>query len=284
MYKTLTVFFAVFIASALLLPAQSLVITAPNGGETLTLGQTFPIAWTLQNSTQKIRLILFQNGNRLGEIAENLSAGQSPYNWPVGAYSGATAPAGSGYTIRVRSMDNALDDYSNGPFTIAASGGTPASPPPPAPPAGLNVNQSGGLQMKPLKVNAQLVNYAVITSFTVDGKTDTSGEKIDCHLPLGIQCQVGVFSKTQPILYRYKLIIYEQSSGMSHVVKLSPWLEQNSYKIFASFQEIINAAFPGGLSGAMPFSVFGSVGVEVKNATQAEQPQDRRMQIKLYLQ
>ena len=72
MYKTLTVFFAVFIASALLLPAQNLVITAPNGGETLTLGQTFPIAWTVQNSTQKIKLILFQNGSRLGEIAENL--------------------------------------------------------------------------------------------------------------------------------------------------------------------------------------------------------------------
>ena len=217
MYKTLTVFFAVFIASALLLPAQSLVITAPNGGETLTLGQTFPIAWTLQNSTQKIRLILFQNGNRLGEIAENLS-----YRPIALQLAGRRIFRRHGAGRQRLHHPRAQHGQRPGrlfqrPLHHRRRGGTPASSPPPAPPAGLNVTQNqSGLQLKPQKVTAQLVNYAVITSFTVDGKTDTSGIKVDCHLPLGIQCQVGVFSKTQPVLYRYKLIIYEQSSGMTH--------------------------------------------------------------------
>jgi hypothetical protein len=264
-----------------LLAAQNLVIIAPNGGEILTLGQTVQITWTANNVNQKVKLQLIRGGGaQVGLIAGNLNATPSSFTWTIGQTDSGMAAADTNYKIRIRTADNALEDASNGTFTIAA-----ASTPPPPPPASTSPYQryQPELQKKPLTFNAQVVPYAVLTSFTADGKTDASGGKVDCHLPMGIQCQVGAFSKTQPILYSYKLIIYEQISGMSHVIKLSQWLEQNTYKFYATLEEVTDAAFPAGMPSTMPFSVFGSVVVEVKNATQTEQPQSRHIQIKLYL-
>ncbi|MCU0237393.1 MAG: GPI anchored serine-threonine rich family protein [Acidobacteria bacterium] len=283
MHKTLAVIFTVFIATALALPAQSLVITAPNGGETLTLGQTFPIAWTVQNSSQKVKLILFQNGNRLGEIAENLSSGQSPYSWPVGTYSGATAPAGSGFTIRVRTMDNALDDYSNGPFTIAA-GGVPASPAPPAPPAGLNINQRI-IQKKPLNLTAEIVPYAVITSFTVNGQPQPGNTNLEVFRHLGLTCRTSAISKTQPILYRYTLKLENTLNNLRYLVHQGSWTEQSDVTLQFSLNHIITHVYPDNMLDGhqVPLWLFGAITVEVKNATQSETPQRKRIDLKFHL-
>jgi hypothetical protein len=277
MRKVLALSFIVFVASVVVLPAQSLTLTAPNGGETLTLGQTVQVTWTASNVNQKVKLQLIRGGGALvGLIAKDLNAAPGAFHWTVGQYQGGTAQADGNYKIRVRLQGGDLEDASNGVFAIAAA------PAPPAPPTGLNMSQSG-IQKKPLTVTAQIVPYAVITSFTVDGKTDASGEKVTCRLSQGMQAQVGAVSKTQPILYRYELTIYENSSGMSVSVKQTPWLEQNAYTIRATLDEVTDAAFPNGMPSTMPFSVFGSIGIEVKNATQSEQPQRRRIQIKLCL-
>jgi len=284
MHKPIAVIFAVFIASALVLPAQSLIITAPNGGETLTLGQTFPITWTVQNSSQKVKLILFQNGNRLGEIAENLSSGQSPFNWTVGAYSGTTAPAGGGYSIRVRSMDNAIDDYSNSPFTIVAGGGAPAPSPAPAPPTGLNQGQSG-LQKKPLTVNAQIVNYAVVTSFTVNGQPQPGNNYLEVFRSQGLNCHASTFSKTQPVLYRYRLSLENTLNNMRYWVYQGNWTEQSDLMLQLSFEQVISKVYPDNMLAGhqVPLWLYGSIYVEVKNATQSETPQQQRIDLKFRL-
>ncbi len=104
--------------------AASLKLIQPNGGETLTLGQTYPIAWTADGVAQKIKLVLAKvNGVPVGVIAENVEAGASPFSWTVGQFQGGTASPGS-YRIRVKVMSGPLEDLSDGVFTIktAAAG------------------------------------------------------------------------------------------------------------------------------------------------------------------
>ncbi len=135
MKKTLTVFIAILIGLALNLPAQSLVITAPNGGETLTLGQAVQITWTASNVSQKVKLQLIKGGGALvGVIAGNLNATPCTFTWTVGQYQGGIAAADSNYKIRVRLQDGNIEDASNGAFTIAAAAPPPPLPPPPPPP------------------------------------------------------------------------------------------------------------------------------------------------------
>ena len=82
--------------------AQSIVINAPNGGETLTLGQTAYITWTASGISQNVKLqLLTSNGVQVGVIAKDLAATPGSYAWTVGQYSGGTAAAGS-YKVRVR--------------------------------------------------------------------------------------------------------------------------------------------------------------------------------------
>ena len=100
--------------------SAELRIVSPNGGETdVCLGKTYPIKWTAMRVSQKIKLILFRNNDKMGAIAEGLNAGSSPFNWQVGQ--GVSVVVGGGYRIRVRTMDNDIDDFSNNPFEIKAT-------------------------------------------------------------------------------------------------------------------------------------------------------------------
>jgi hypothetical protein len=96
----------------------SLKIVSPNGGETdVCMGKTYAIQWTAAGVSQKVKLVLFKNDTKVDTIKENLAAGSSPYNWMVGT----PGQAGSGYTVRVRTMDNSMDDFSDNPFEIKAT-------------------------------------------------------------------------------------------------------------------------------------------------------------------
>ncbi|MBE0665290.1 MAG: hypothetical protein IH584_05655, partial [Candidatus Aminicenantes bacterium] len=115
------------------LAARSLVLNAPNGGETLILGQTCQIKWTANGINQKVKLQLHQGGTVLGIIANNLDAVPSTYTWTIGRYGGNTAAADTNYRIRIVTTDNAKEDFSDRKFSIAA--GSLSAPP--APPASL---------------------------------------------------------------------------------------------------------------------------------------------------
>ncbi len=125
--------------------AASLTLIQPNGGDLCLGQQNYQIKWTAVGVNEKIKLVLFQNNTKIASIAENLDAGGSPYLWKVGTYIGGTAAAGSGYKVRVRTMSNGIDDYSDASFSLKTSA-PPCQPPlpPPPPPVLLKVESPNG--------------------------------------------------------------------------------------------------------------------------------------------
>ena len=104
--------------------AGTLKLVKPNGGETWAPGSERLVLWTADGISGNVKLILYRNGARLGRIAAGLSATAGSYAWITGQYEGGLAPEGNGYTIRVQTVDDSLNDASDAPFTI----GTPATP------------------------------------------------------------------------------------------------------------------------------------------------------------
>jgi uncharacterized repeat protein (TIGR03803 family) len=98
--------------------SSQLNLTSPNGGESWPLGGTRVISWTDGGYTGNLKLVLFKNGIKLGNVVVDIPAGSSPYTWTVGSYMGGTAEKGEGYSVRVISMDGVKRDESDGPFLI----------------------------------------------------------------------------------------------------------------------------------------------------------------------
>jgi hypothetical protein len=98
--------------------SSQLILTSPNGGEIWSLGSTQAITWTSGGYTGNVKLVLFQNGAKVGNIVVDIPSGASPYFWTVGSYMGGTATREDGYVVRVISMDGVKRDDSDGPFMI----------------------------------------------------------------------------------------------------------------------------------------------------------------------
>ena len=98
----------------------TLTLIAPDGGE-LCLGRRSDITWTATGirADIKVKLLLFKDGVKIGTIAQDLDASGSPFHWTVGRHDGGTAAPGGGYKIRLRTMNNTVEDFDNAPFTIA---------------------------------------------------------------------------------------------------------------------------------------------------------------------
>jgi hypothetical protein len=108
--------------------AQGITVTSPNGGETLVLGQQWPIAWTA-NVTVKVKIQLIRPGGAIvGVIGTNLASDSSPHPWAIGQTAAGIAPAGS-YKVRVIAVDGSSQDASDNAFMIAAGEQPPANPP-----------------------------------------------------------------------------------------------------------------------------------------------------------
>ncbi len=94
--------------------APSLVLTSPNGWEHWTLGTTKAITWNAVNYTGTVRLVLFKNGVRFGNIVANVPASAGSYSWTVGqTYDSGMAPEGSDYRLYLRSTDGTIVDPSD---------------------------------------------------------------------------------------------------------------------------------------------------------------------------
>jgi hypothetical protein len=102
--------------------AGTLKLVKPNGGEKWAPGSNQQVLWTADGVTAKVKLILFRNGSKLGRIVGGLNAGSGSYSWATGNYEGGVAPVGDGYTIRVQTVDDAIRDESDAPFSIAEAG------------------------------------------------------------------------------------------------------------------------------------------------------------------
>lgn len=274
MDKRKIAFAILLISAAIALPAQTLKITSPNGGETLTLGQTVPITWMAKNVDQKVRLLLMRNGARLGIIANNLNPGQGSYTWEVGQYQGGIAVADSNYTIRVRVVEGDLMDASDNEFTIASGTSSP-----------VYQLYRPELHKKPLTVNAQIVPYAVITAFTINGQPKAGNAYLKILMPNGLNCHTAAFSQTQPIMYRYTLYMQNKLNDLRYLVYQSIWTEQKDFTLPVSTMSVLNNVYPGNMLDGQPIPIWlrGTLSVEVKNTTQSEAPKKSQIEIELWL-
>jgi hypothetical protein len=101
------------------LAAATITVISPNGGETMVLGQTWPIAWTATGVNGNVKIQLIKPGGALiGVIAPSLAHGSSPFPWTIGLTSSGMAAAGN-YKVRVISLDGSVMDESNNLFTLA---------------------------------------------------------------------------------------------------------------------------------------------------------------------
>ncbi len=120
--------------------ADTVQVVAPNGGETMCLGQTFMITWTA-TPPAGVRLVLFKGGVKVEKIAD-VAAGVTVYSWNVGQTIAGFSPAGTDYTIKATNPN--ATDVSNANFTIKNAGqcgggpgpGTPTPTPTPTPGSG----------------------------------------------------------------------------------------------------------------------------------------------------
>lgn len=138
-------FVALFLAVSAGAQEPSFRISDPwNGGETFNIGASEVISWWASDFSEEERaklakLELWQNNRKIGTIKSDLPIqprGTQDYAWAVGDYEGGTASEGSGYKIRVSTMDGTVWDESDRPFTLRAVPQTGSQP-------GLQTHPSG---------------------------------------------------------------------------------------------------------------------------------------------
>ncbi len=93
-------------------------VKTPNGGESWQIGSTQNITWVANAISGQLRIVLFKNGVKVGNIVNSISPSSSPYTWTVGNYVGGTAAAGSGYSIQIREIGTDAGDRSDTNFTL----------------------------------------------------------------------------------------------------------------------------------------------------------------------
>ncbi len=100
------------------LASQGLVITAPAGGERWALGSDHAITWNPGGVGGNVRLVLVQNGRAVAVIAENVPAAAGSFKWKAGAVPSGTVQAGTGYAIRLQTMQGNVLADSGGSFEL----------------------------------------------------------------------------------------------------------------------------------------------------------------------
>jgi len=100
----------------------TLTLTSPNGWEHWDLGTAKTITWNALNYTGTVRLVLFKNGVRFGNIVNGIDAAAGSYNWTVGlTYDNGQATAGTDFRMYLRSTDNTIIDASDMRFALHTS-------------------------------------------------------------------------------------------------------------------------------------------------------------------
>ncbi|MBM3496352.1 MAG: hypothetical protein FJX72_18820, partial [Armatimonadetes bacterium] len=102
--------------------AERISVAAPNGGETLSLGQSTEIRWAHTGAIgSSVRVELLRDGGLVRTIAEATPIGPKEgmaYAWTVPT----NLTVGPGYTVRVGSVDKPdAQDTSDAPFSVAGA-------------------------------------------------------------------------------------------------------------------------------------------------------------------
>ncbi len=262
-------------------PASTLLtISKPNGGESWLQGASGHITWNAMGLSGSNRLELWQGNNRIGHIAQNLTSGPGDYAWNIGNLEGgAKATPANNYRIKIINSGG-QEDMSNRDFTITPEvrkmRHDPTDP--------VQINHPN-LQQQNNMTNLELVAYAVINSFSVNGRTSSPlNDLIECYRSQGVACQASTFSKTQPVMYRYTLYLESPYNSMRYLIYQGAWIPQSNFTINLQYSGVLDKLFPDGLNGKpVPVAVRGSVWVEAKNTSQTEPPQRRTLEIDFHL-
>jgi hypothetical protein len=93
-------------------------VKTPNGGESWPCCTTQNITWTAKSVSGSLRIVLFKDGVKVGNIVNSISPSAGSYSWSVGSYVGGTAAAGTGYQVQVREIGTDAGDRSDTSFTL----------------------------------------------------------------------------------------------------------------------------------------------------------------------
>jgi len=142
-------------------------VTSPNGGETWELNRSKTITWHAPGISGNVRITLWENGERLGTIADKIPASRGIFEWTVGRYRDGFAVPGTGFRVRVKGVrrgERSFDD-SDAVFAIVASGGAPVTLTSPDGGEVLELDRS-----KTITWNAPGISGSVIITLWKDGK------------------------------------------------------------------------------------------------------------------
>jgi hypothetical protein len=95
-----------------------LSVKMPNGGESWQIGTTQNITWVAKSISGNLRIVLFKDGLKVGNIANNIDPLLGTYSWSVGQHDSGTATAGTGYQVQVREIETEAGDRSDAFFTL----------------------------------------------------------------------------------------------------------------------------------------------------------------------
>ncbi len=93
-------------------------VKTPNGGEFWQIGTTRNITWVAKPISNNLRIVLFKNGVKVGNIVESINPALGTYAWTAGNYEGGTATVGSGYQIQIREIGTDAGDRSDATFML----------------------------------------------------------------------------------------------------------------------------------------------------------------------
>lgn len=111
--------------------AADIQVLAPAAGAAWKIGTTQTVQWTYSGlpATTKVHVLLWQGGTNLGKIAKQYpigNNGQGSFSWNVGdVLDVPPASAGSGYFIKVRTVDDACAGV-GGTFSLTSGPGLQA--------------------------------------------------------------------------------------------------------------------------------------------------------------
>lgn len=180
-----------------------LMITSPNGGESWALGEQKAISWTANGINTNVRLVLFEGGNKVGQIVTGLPPDQGSYLWTVGNHEEGTVIPGSNYFIKV--ADNSENsDLGDAPFSILTSEGLRITSP-----CGGENWEAGSIQ------NITWKGGREIRELSIEYSTDLGSTY---HLINGHALNTGAYAwQTPHISSRHCLIRISDAEGQSAI-------------------------------------------------------------------
>jgi hypothetical protein len=93
-------------------------VKTPNGGESWSRGSTQSITWVAKSISGQLRIVLFRDGVKVGNIVNSIDPALGTYSWTAGSYVGGTAAAGTGYQVQIREIGTDAGDRSDASFTL----------------------------------------------------------------------------------------------------------------------------------------------------------------------